>query len=147
MKKYLFTSESVGEGHPDKLCDQISDGILDACLRDDPEARVACECFSTTGMVLVGGEITTNTYVDVQHVAREIAREIGYTKAEYGLDCDSMAVLNVIHNQSPDISQGVSGTGLYKGEQGEDVKKALFSSMIISHLMKSKKWSLIIPAK
>ena len=126
MKKYLFTSESVGEGHPDKLCDQISDGILDACLKDDPESRVACECFSTTGMVLVGGEITTNTYVDVQHVAREIAREIGYTKAEYGLDCDSMAVLNVIHNQSPDISQGVSGTGLYKGEQGAGDQGLMF---------------------
>ncbi len=126
MKKYLFTSESVGEGHPDKLCDQISDGILDACLRDDPESRVACECFSTTGMVLVGGEITTSTYVDVQHVAREIAREIGYTKAEYGLDCDSMAVLNAIHNQSPDISQGVSGTGLYKGEQGAGDQGLMF---------------------
>ena len=126
MKKYLFTSESVGEGHPDKLCDQISDGILDACLRDDPEARVACECFTTTGMVLVGGEITTSTYVDVQHVAREIAREIGYTKAEYGLDCDSMAVLNTIHNQSPDISQGVSGTGLYKGEQGAGDQGLMF---------------------
>lgn len=126
MKKYLFTSESVGEGHPDKLCDQISDGILDACLKDDPESRVACECFSTTGMVLVGGEITTSTYVDVQHVAREIAREIGYTKAEYGLDCDSMAVLNVIHNQSPDISQGVSGTGLYKGEQGAGDQGLMF---------------------
>lgn len=126
MKKYLFTSESVGEGHPDKLCDQISDGILDACLRDDPESRVACECFSTTGMVLVGGEITTNTYVDVQHVAREIARNIGYTKAEYGLDCDSMAVLNTIHNQSPDISQGVSGTGLYKGEQGAGDQGLMF---------------------
>jgi S-adenosylmethionine synthetase len=126
MKKYLFTSESVGEGHPDKLCDQISDGILDACLKDDPESRVACECFSTTGMVLVGGEITTNTYVDVQQVAREIAREIGYTKAEYGLDCDSMAVLNAIHNQSPDISQGVSGTGLYKGEQGAGDQGLMF---------------------
>ena len=126
MKKYLFTSESVGEGHPDKLCDQISDGILDACLRDDPESRVACECFSTTGMVLVGGEITTNTYVDVQHVAREIARGIGYTKAEYGLDCDSMAVLNTIHNQSPDISQGVSGTGLYQGEQGAGDQGLMF---------------------
>ena len=126
MKKYLFTSESVGEGHPDKLCDQISDGILDACLRDDPESRVACECFSTTGMVLVGGEITTSTYVDVQHIAREIAREIGYTKAEYGLDCDSMAVLNAIHNQSPDISQGVSGTGLYKGEQGAGDQGLMF---------------------
>ena len=126
MKKYLFTSESVGEGHPDKLCDQISDGILDACLKDDPESRVACECFSTTGMVLVGGEITTNTYVDVQHVAREIAREIGYTKAEYGLDCDSMAVLNTIHAQSPDISQGVSGTGLYQGEQGAGDQGLMF---------------------
>ena len=126
MKKYLFTSESVGEGHPDKLCDQISDGILDACLRDDPESRVACECFTTTGMVLVGGEITTKTYVDVQQVAREIAREIGYTKAEYGLDCDSMAVLNTIHNQSPDISQGVSGTGLYKGEQGAGDQGLMF---------------------
>ena len=126
MKKYLFTSESVGEGHPDKLCDQISDGILDACLKDDPESRVACECFSTTGMVLVGGEITTSTYVDVQHIAREIAREIGYTKAEYGLDCDSMAVLNAIHNQSPDISQGVSGTGLYKGEQGAGDQGLMF---------------------
>ena len=126
MKKYLFTSESVGEGHPDKLCDQISDGILDACLRDDPESRVACECFSTTGMVLVGGEITTKTYVDVQHVAREIARNIGYTKAEYGLDCDSMAVLNTIHNQSPDISQGVSGTGLYQGEQGAGDQGLMF---------------------
>ena len=126
MKKYLFTSESVGEGHPDKLCDQISDGILDACLKEDPESRVACECFSTTGMVLVGGEITTNTYVDVQHVAREIARNIGYTKAEYGLDCDSMAVLNTIHNQSPDISQGVSGTGLYKGEQGAGDQGLMF---------------------
>ena len=126
MKKYLFTSESVGEGHPDKLCDQISDGILDACISADPESRVACECFTTTGMVLVGGEITTNTYVDVQHVAREIAREIGYTKAEYGLDCDSMAVLNTIHNQSPDISQGVSGTGLYKGEQGAGDQGLMF---------------------
>ena len=126
MKKYLFTSESVGEGHPDKLCDQISDGILDACISADPESRVACECFTTTGMVLVGGEITTNTYVDVQHVAREIAREIGYTKAEYGLDCDSMAVLNTIHNQSPDISQGVSGTGLYQGEQGAGDQGIMF---------------------
>ena len=126
MKKYLFTSESVGEGHPDKLCDQISDGILDACLKDDPESRVACECFTTTGMVLVGGEITTNTYVDVQHVAREIARNIGYTKAEYGLDCDSVAVLNTIHNQSPDISQGVSGTGLYQGEQGAGDQGLMF---------------------
>lgn len=116
----------MGEGHPDKLCDQISDGVLDACLRDDPEARVACESFATTGMVLIGGEITTETYVDIQQIAREVARDIGYTKADYGLDCDSMAVLNVIHNQSPDISQGVSGTGLYKGEQGAGDQGLMF---------------------
>ncbi|MCQ2603532.1 MAG: methionine adenosyltransferase [Spirochaetia bacterium] len=126
MKKYLFTSESVGEGHPDKLCDQISDGVLDACLQDDPESRVACECFATTGMVLIGGEITTETYVDVQQIARDVAKDIGYTKAEYGLDCDSMAVLNTIHSQSPDISQGVSGTGLYKGQQGAGDQGLMF---------------------
>ena len=98
-ERYLFTSESVSEGHPDKLCDQISDAILDACLKDDPDSHVACETFATTGMVLVGGEITTNTYVDVAQVARDIANEIGYTDAAYGLDCNSMAVLNTIHSQ------------------------------------------------
>ena len=105
-KHYLFTSESVGEGHPDKLCDQISDAVLDACLSDDPESHVACETFASTALVLVGGEITTNTFVDVQQAARNIAREIGYTNSDYGLDCDSMAVLNMIHAQSPDINQG-----------------------------------------
>ncbi|MDR1802105.1 MAG: methionine adenosyltransferase, partial [Treponema sp.] len=112
MKKgrYLFTSESVGEGHPDKLCDQVSDAILDACIKDDPQSRVACETFSSASMVLVGGEITTSTYVDFSHIAREVAREIGYTDPAFGLDCNSMAVLSMIHNQSPDISQGVSGT-------------------------------------
>ena len=106
MKKYLFTSESVGEGHPDKLCDQISDGILDACLRDDPESRVACECFSTTGMVLVGGEITTNTYVDVQQVAREIARGIGYTKAEYKFEYNEQAVTALVTLDRTDDIEG-----------------------------------------
>lgn len=117
--RYLFTSESVSEGHPDKLCDQISDAILDACLRDDAESRVACETFATTGMVLVGGEITTNTYVDVQEIARGVAKKIGYDRPEYGLDFESMAVMNTIHQQSPDISQGVSGHGLpeYDGQQ------------------------------
>ncbi len=122
-RSYLFTSESVSEGHPDKLCDQVSDAILDACLQADPESRVACETFATTGMILVGGEITTETYVDVQEVARGVARKIGYVKPEYGLDFESMAVLNTIHSQSPDISQGVtSGQGLFKqqgaGDQG-----------------------------
>ncbi len=125
-RNYLFTSESVGEGHPDKLADQISDAVLDACLRDDPSSRVACETFTTTGMVLVGGEITTNTYVDVQEVARGVAKRIGYDRPEYGLDYESMSVLNAIHSQSPDISQGVSGTGLYHGQQGAGDQGMMF---------------------
>jgi len=127
-QKYLFTSESVSEGHPDKLADQVSDAILDACLADDPDSRVACETFTTTGMVLVGGEITTKTYVDVQEVARGVAKRIGYTKPEYGLDYESMAVINVLHAQSPDISQGVSGTGLreFEGQQGAGDQGMMF---------------------
>ena len=126
--RYLFTSESVGEGHPDKLCDQISDAVLDECLRNDPESHVACETFASTALVLVGGEITTNTFVDVQHTARNSAREIGYTDADFGLDCDSMAVMNMIHSQSPDINQGVQGTGLdeYKGQQGAGDQGMMF---------------------
>lgn len=128
MNKYLFTSESVGEGHPDKLCDQISDAILDECLRNDSESHVACETFASTALVMVGGEITTNTYVDVQKVARSIAREIGYTDSDYGLDCDSMAVLNMIHSQSPDINQGVVGQGLkeFEGQQGAGDQGMMF---------------------
>jgi len=127
-KRYLFTSESVGEGHPDKLCDQVSDAVLDACLRDDPESHVACECFATTGMVLVGGEITTNTYVDIQKVARDVVREIGYTNPDYGIDYESMAVLNTIHSQSPDINQGVVGKGLkeFEGRQGAGDQGMMF---------------------
>jgi S-adenosylmethionine synthetase len=127
-RRYFFTSESVGEGHPDKLCDQVSDAILDACLRDDPQSRVACETFASTSMVLVGGEITTNTFVDFQKVVRDVAEQIGYTDPEYGLDCHSMAVLDMIHSQSPDISQGVSGTGLkkYKGQQGAGDQGMMF---------------------
>lgn len=126
--KYLFTSESVGEGHPDKLCDQISDAVLDACLKEDPESHVACETFASAALVIVGGEITTNTYVDVQHIARSIAEDIGYTNAEYGLDCNSMAVANMIHSQSPDIDQGVAGRGLdeYKGQQGAGDQGMMF---------------------
>jgi len=126
--RHLFTSESVGEGHPDKLCDQISDAILDACLREDPASHVACETFASTALVLVGGEITTETYVDVQDVVRTIARDIGYTNADYGLDCDSMAVLDMIHAQSPDINQGVAGTGLseFKGQQGAGDQGMMF---------------------
>lgn len=127
-RKYLFTSESVSEGHPDKLADQVSDAILDACLAQDPKSRVACETFTTTGMVMVGGEITTKAVLDVQEIVRGVARKIGYTDAAYGLDCDSMAVMNVIHTQSPDISQGVSGVGLeeFKGQQGAGDQGMMF---------------------
>jgi len=126
--RYFFTSESVGEGHPDKLCDQVSDAILDACLKDDPESRVACETFASTSLVLIGGEITTNTFIDFHHLVRDIARDIGYTDPSYGLDCNSMAVLDMIHSQSPDISQGVSGTGLkkFKGQQGAGDQGMMF---------------------
>lgn len=125
---YLFTSESVGEGHPDKVCDQISDAVLDACLTQDPESHVACETFTTTGMVLVGGEIATNASFDIQNIARTVARNIGYTNAAYGLDCDSMAVLNTIHTQSPDINQGVVGKGLkeFNGQQGAGDQGMMF---------------------
>ena len=107
MKKILFTSESVTEGHPDKISDKISDAILDELLRQDPMSRVACETFCTTGLVCVMGEITTNAYVDIQSIVRETVREIGYTRAKFGFDCDSCAVISSIHGQSPDIALGV----------------------------------------
>ena len=125
-RRYLLTSESVSEGHPDKICDQVSDAVLDACLAEDPESRVACETFTTTGMVLVGGEITTDTYVNLQDLVRGVVKKIGYDRAEYGLDCNSMAVISTIHAQSPDISQGVSGSGLYKGQQGAGDQGMMF---------------------
>ena len=125
-QKYLFTSESVGEGHPDKLCDQISDAVLDECIKGDPRSRVACETFTTTGMVLVGGEITTKSYVDFQAIARGVSKKIGYDRPEYGLDFESMAVLTTVHSQSPDISQGITeGDGLYK-EQGAGDQGMMF---------------------
>src|SRR4051812_16214136 len=105
--EYLFTSESVTEGHPDKVADQISDGVLDAVLRDDPRGRVACETLVNTGLVVVSGEISTTTYVDIQEVARETIRKIGYTDADLGFSADSCAVINAIDKQSPDIAQGV----------------------------------------
>ena len=105
--EYLFTSESVTEGHPDKVADQISDGVLDAVLRDDPLGRVACETLVNTGLVVVSGEITTTTYVDIQEVARETIKRIGYTDAEFGFDYHTCAVINAIDKQSPDIAQGV----------------------------------------
>src|ERR1700760_2260470 len=104
---FLFTSESVTEGHPDKIADQISDGVLDAVLRDDPRARVACETLVNTGLVVVSGEITTTTYVDIQDIARETIKNIGYTDAAFGFDYHTCAVINAIDKQSPDIAQGV----------------------------------------
>lgn len=116
LRNYLFTSESVSEGHPDKLCDQVSDAVLDAILTEDPDARCACECFATTGMIVVGGEIGTKVYIDLPKVVREVIREIGYDKAEYRFDADSCAVINVINQQSPDIAMGVDTGGA--GDQG-----------------------------
>ena len=106
--KRLFSSESVTEGHPDKICDQISDGVLDAILAQDPEARVACETIVTTGLVLVMGEISTKCYVDIPKIARETIREIGYDRAKFGFDCDTCAVLTALDEQSPDIALGVN---------------------------------------
>ncbi|HXD63466.1 MAG TPA: methionine adenosyltransferase [Solirubrobacteraceae bacterium] len=105
--EFLFTSESVTEGHPDKIADQISDGVLDAVLRDDPTARVACETLVNTGLIVVSGEITTTTYVDIQDIARETVKKIGYTDATFGFDYKTCAVINAIDKQSPDIAQGV----------------------------------------
>lgn len=105
--KRLFTSESVTEGHPDKMCDAISDAILDALMEQDPMSRVACEVAATTGVVLVMGEITTTAYVDIPKIVRETVREIGYTNAEYGFDANTCAVITAIDEQSPDIAMGV----------------------------------------
>ncbi|MFA6317383.1 MAG: methionine adenosyltransferase [Elusimicrobiota bacterium] len=116
LGKYYFTSESVTEGHPDKVCDQISDGVLDAVFAEDPMGRVACETFVTRGMVIVGGEITTKTFVDVDQLARKIIDDIGYNHPKFGFDASSCAVLNAIGRQSPDIAQGVDTGGA--GDQG-----------------------------
>ncbi|MEA2160975.1 MAG: S-adenosylmethionine synthetase, partial [Solirubrobacteraceae bacterium] len=106
--EYLFTSESVTEGHPDKMADQISDGVLDAVMRDDPQGRVACETLVNTGLVVVSGEISTTTYVDVPKIVRETVDRIGYNDASFGFDCKTCAVLTAIDEQSPDIAQGVN---------------------------------------
>ncbi len=120
MNKYLFTSESVTEGHPDKICDKISDSILDAMLAQDPMSRVACETFTTTGMIMVMGEVTTNATVDVAEIARETVREIGYDNAEYGFDCNTCAVISSLHKQSADIALGVDKCAEAKsGEQSD----------------------------
>ena len=121
MATHLFTSESVSEGHPDKIADQISDAVLDAILEQDPRARVACETYVKTGMVLVGGEVTTSAWVDIEELTRKTVKEIGYTHSDMGFDADSCAVLNAIGKQSPDINQGVDRESLEEqgaGDQG-----------------------------
>ena len=115
-RKFLFTSESVTEGHPDKIADQVSDGVLDAVLTVDATGRVACETLVTTGLVMVAGEITTTAVLDYSDIARSVVRDVGYTRSEYGFDCDTCAVISSIHRQSPDISMGVDTGGA--GDQG-----------------------------
>ncbi len=118
-RKYFFSSESVGEGHPDKLCDQISDGVLDEVLKLDPnneKSRVACETYVTMGLLVIGGEITTSAYINIQKLAREIIKNIGYTHPKYGFDYETCAIINTINSQSPDIAQGVNTGGA--GDQG-----------------------------
>lgn len=118
LEKKLFTSESVTEGHPDKICDQISDAVLDAILTEDPKARVACEVAVTTGLVLVMGEVTTTTYIDIQKIVRETVEEIGYNRGKYGFDAENLAVLVSLDEQSPDIAQGVNDDVGGAGDQG-----------------------------
>ncbi len=124
VKRWLFTSESVTEGHPDKVCDQISDALLDEFLRQDPDSRVAAESMTTTGIVFVAGEVTSKGRVDVQKIVRDTVREIGYDRPEYGFDCDSCSVLAALHEQSPDISMGVTATE--KKEQGAGDQGLMF---------------------
>ena len=123
LKNFLFTSESVSEGHPDKMCDQISDAVLDALLAKDPDSRVACESLCKTGMVVVAGEITTNAQVPYPEIVREVVRDIGYTDSAMGFDADTCAVLIAVDRQSPDISQGVTeGEGLHQEQGAPEVR-------------------------
>src|SRR6059058_3168611 len=117
-RSFSFTSESVTEGHPDKIADQVSDSVLDAVLTKDPQARVACETFITTGFVIVGGEMSTDSYVDIPRIVRERIREIGYTRAKYGFDAETCGVMVSVDEQSPDIAQGVAQS--YETQHGDD---------------------------
>ena len=136
--KCYFTSESVSKGHPDKVCDQISDAILDEILKKDKTARVACETYITRGLVIVGGEITTRTWVDVEQIARDVIKNIGYDDAKYGFNYKTCAVINVIGKQSPDISQGVDvggagDQGLMVGYAVDETMEYMPLSLVLSH--------------
>ncbi|HYF03117.1 MAG TPA: methionine adenosyltransferase [Patescibacteria group bacterium] len=143
MATYLFTSESVSEGHPDKICDQVSDAVLDAVLKEDPTSRVACECYATTGLIVVGGEITTKTYIELPDLVRGVIRDIGYTNPDYRFDYNSCCVINVINRQSPDIAQGVDTGGA--GDQGmmfgyatDETEEYMPAALMYSHRLVKK---------
>lgn len=152
---FHFTSESVSEGHPDKICDQVSDAVLDALLKEDPDSRVACECFAATGMIIVGGEVTTNTYIELPQLVRSVIKDIGYTDAEYRFDAWSCSVLNVINSQSPDIAQGVDTGGAgdqgmmfgYANSETEELMPApiMYSHKLVSKLADIRKHSELMP--
>src|SRR3982750_4762123 len=118
-RTFSFTSESVTEGHPDKIADQISDSVLDAVLANDPAGRVACETLITTGLIVIAGELTTSCYVDIPRLARSVVRDIGYTRAKYGFDADTCGVVVALDEQSPDIAQGVDAS--YEAQHGDDL--------------------------